>query len=90
MPVGYNTDEYDEFCQKASSLQSELKEILQKMEELAITYGHSVHVDGPAYGMGGWFEPITTDPDDEDYWEPDYCEKREDGKGYWQASSTSC
>ena len=82
----WNQARYDEFNKKNAALQSELQKTLKKMEDLAIEYGHSVHVEGPSYGMGGWFEPSTKD----DQWEPDYCEKREDGKGYWQASSTSC
>jgi hypothetical protein len=80
-----------EFEEKNNALQAELQDVFKRMEELAIEYKTGVSIDGPAYGMGGYFEStVDVDKDSDEYWEPDYCEKREDGKGYWQASSHSC
>lgn len=64
--------------QKIQELLKEAEAKLQEAEQLARETEQGFYWDGPAYGMGGWFDPnVTTN------------EWGEETDG-WRASSNSC
>ena len=82
--------DYEAFERENILLQAELKSVLERMENLSLKYGMTVHLDGPAYGMGGWFEPIRDTDEEEEQYINDRGEVNKDNTGYWMASSASC
>lgn len=79
--------------QEASKLIAEKIRIaenaIKEAETIADEAGVGFSLDLGGYGMGGWYEPQPSKPDDwdaSDDWEP----SGSDGDYGWQASSQSC
>ena len=74
--------EKKEAVAKINELLEKVDALLKEAAEIAYKENVPFSWDGPAYGMGGYYDPIPVeDGEDPDEWE---------SSGGWQASSQSC
>ena len=66
---------------KISEIVSKINELYAEAAKIADENDIEFSVEGPAYGMGGYYVPKKTTTDSEDQW---------DSSDGWMASSQSC